>query len=1588
MAYRAPLAPPVLRALAFVLILGCVLLSPIQLWAKGCAESVIPAAPPPQSLWSGSSFEPSTILLDATRWTGSQLPNTSFPISTSVDIENGWVFHSFYGGFSIWDARTNPAAPTRAAQIGGFEGSFPGWPRVGEFTQVVFYIDAPEGNDNLAAIAAISPLGLTIWDTTNKTAPRELYQDASKFMYQVYAARIGGRDYAFGGDFVGNTGLHAYDMTAARSFTSPCADVGGNCPGVYLGRIGAAEAIKYVSGLGVGNRHFVATSGGDSSGTGISIWEVTNPSQPSLVVRDFHGFAQYGSTHGVALWTQNGQHYLAARHSKGSQDIGKIFNITSCLTTGCSGLQNLEVWRSAQPLKPYPESTYWLSAIFSRSGTTPFVYFGNHDTCRQGEADFHTEYLYDVSNPANPVDISPDRHITDEGRQVDYWSWYYSDTTRGWSHFGPRVAKFNGQYLYRAAATIFDVHKWTGASTSGPPVANFDWSPGTIYAGDPVSFASTSTGAPTGFSWIFPDGSPSSSTANAAQVTFSSPGVKSVSLTVTKGTDTSTKTQNVTVLDPAPTVGSITVSPQNPLACQPVTLTANGLGGKPPVSVSWTVSNGPLVVATGTTSPSFTWDSAGSPAGLYTANVLVSKPGYPSASASTQVTLGTLPALPTSGSFTPTYEPPPGGTVQFHVNAPGATKWTWDFGDGTVQTFTDPVTGPNPTHAYRVANTYPVKVSVSNCLSAQVVQSGSLSVVVTQVEPLAVTQFQAQGCQIFCDFTPGQAITFTTEATGSPTSYEYDWSGNGFGGANVAAAQTSSTPVTSHTYAAQGTYSPALRLRRGTEVSAVWTHLPISIHPATTNPPPPPTSPSVTVSGPSSGQINTAYTFTATAANCTPGTWTWAGGSGATITGSGISVSITWSSTGSKTVTATATGCTSGSKSITINGPSDPPPNTGGLTADFTFSPTTPQANQVVSFNASSSTGNPITYFWEFQDGTNAYGVTVTRAFPVGSQNVKLTVYKDCASGSCSSSASVTKTVVVGGAPSVVAGFDTSATCTSDITGVSCQAPTGQAVTFTSTSTGNPTSFTWNFGDGTPAGNGAQASHTWSSPGNYTVQLTVGNGTTTASATRTFVVAGAPIAQTRSVVLPWIAQTRGALVQSSDLYVHNPGTTPMDITLEFRKRGVPESNPPRAPRTIQPGATLYVGDVLRDLFNREGVAGFIVVTVDRGDAEPVITSFNTTFQADGKTFGQTVAGVSMSSAGSAAGSGPENRMQHLVGLIDNTERLAYFGLSNPTDQPATYHLRFFDKTGRQIGESAQDLTLSRFGQRQFQVREVEELFGVSNVADYRIEIEKKTGSMIVPYASNLRLSSEDPSFIEAGSSKNAKSYLLGTLSAPGLNNSTWQTDLLLTNVNTQAVTAQVTFTAVGLNSLPTTPVSITLQPGQTERLENVIASRWNIRNAVGVLTITSTSPNGVFPIVQGESYESTNTDPAKRFGQSMTALSDSDAAGIGKSQYLVGLRQDAKNRTTMWIYNPDAVTAEYEISYLGLDGRPIAPVSIVRLGAGKMRQFSPSQHPLPAAGVANGFAVQIKVKSGKVLSSAQVINNVTNDPAYIQGEVR
>lgn len=1576
--------------LATTVVAVSTLCSPPMALAKGCNEGS-PAVPVPQALWG--ELEPVRIILDTTRYNGSPRADSNYPLINHVDIENGYLFATYWGGLQIWDARgSNATQPVRLSQADGWSGHFAAWiPGNSEIDQYVYGVDAPEGNDNLVAVVAIEPVGLSIWDTSDKTAPKALYQNTTRNFQQVYTATIGGRAYAFGAAFGGDVGVHVYDMTQARSYNR-CVD---NCPGVYLGKIGNS-ATTYIHGMQFGNKHFIARSAGIGGRPwAVEIWNVTTPSSPQLVV----GGLSNVFAGGVALWEHQGNAYLGVR----ALNRLKVYNVTSCLNSGCDSLPALT---ADLPISSTSDSDYWKPLHFSRSGTTPFLFAGHGDLChdRPVPIERHTEYLFDMSNPAVPRDITPGLTLPLLGRPVDYWSWYYSDELSGFSFSAPRGGKFNGPYFYRADLAIFDIHKWTGGASTAPD-ANFTWSPSEIYPGDTVAFTDTSSGVVTSRTWTFQDGTPSSSTSSPQNVSFGSSGSKSVQLQATRdGVGSDTETRTVTVLDPSPAISSVTSDAPTPpaalYACQPVKFTATATG-RDPLTYTWKMLN-PVDPAGGQSSglsSIFDWDGringAPAPPGDYRAQVMVTGVGTPDTDESAVVRIKAFEGLP-GGGFTITNDSYTNGTVKFHAPTTGVTLWEWDFDDdkdGNPLTgegwepMTDPEDGPNPTHSYRTTGSRTVRVRVSNCTTPAAIESASLSINITQIAPLLINLFQAQCNVAPCLFGVSESITFAQLVEGDPTLYKYDWDGSG--GAN-GFEQTSPTPVTTHTYSTAGSYSPRMAIVRGAEEV-------VRIHPefvvaGTVVPPPPPPGPSISVGGASSGQINTAIAFSASASNCSASAsgWTWTSGGG-TLTGSGSSVQITWTSAGSKTVTAknSACGSATGTKTITISEGTTPPPP-GGLSASFTFSPAAPSPGTPVTFDASASGGTPTIYAWDFGDGQlgNSSTPTINHTYASGGNyQVKLEVGKPgqgCPFGFCS--ATLAKQVTVSGSstPALLASFTTSSTCVSEFGFTTCTANTGTAVTFTSTSTGATTT-SWKFGDGGTA-TGAQVSHTWTQPGNYAVELTVGNGVVSAVTTKSFEVSGQSTASSKTVVLPWIAQTRGALNQSSDLYVHNPGATEMEVKLQFRKRGVPESTPPESTKTIAPGATLFVADALDDLFSRENVAGFITVTVVKGDVEPVITSFNTTFQADGSQFGQTIPGSSMSRTGSASGTGATSPVQHLVGLNDNSERLAYFGISNPSDQPVTYRLRFFDNEGQSIGTSANSFIVSRFGQRQFQVNEIRDTFGVNDADDYRIEIETVTGGGLFPYASNLRLASDDPSFVGGRAVQASKVYLIGALSSPGPNDSVWQSDVVLSNTGTEVVLTDMTFTPVGLNSVTTPVVKLTLPIGATERLANVIAEKWGIVNAAGVLILDSDAPKGVFPVVQGESYD--NSKPAKRFGQTLPALTDADAAGPGKSHVLAGLRQDAKNRTTSWIYNPGTEVAELDIIYRNLDGSIINRSNNVRLGGGKARQFSPAQHPIPAAGVPNGFTVQFVVRAGKILSAAQVVNNATNDPAYVQGELR
>lgn len=436
------------------------------------------------------------------------------------------------------------------------------------------------------------------------------------------------------------------------------------------------------------------------------------------------------------------------------------------------------------------------------------------------------------------------------------------------------------------------------------------------------------------------------------------------------------------------------------------------------------------------------------------------------------------------------------------------TNRLWEFGDGTQSSEV------NPKHDYAAAGTYTVKLTVSNGGGSN---TKSKFVPVSSGPPL-VASFKAEAS--------GLTVLFTDTSTGGAVGWQWDF-GDG--------RPYDTTQNPRHVYDRAGTYTVRLTVRNaaGTTASA---------------------SAFVTVGGTPpqaefTTQIDRLRVIFTDASTGGPTTWTWNFGDGSPQE-TNQNVSHTYASPGTYNVTLTAgniAGTTSKSHFVTVS-LGDPPKAAfeaavSGLKAVFT----------------DKSTGSPTAWDWDFGDATphgvvqnpthtytaagtytvtlrvtNAAGdssisqfVTVT-APPVadftatvatsnslavnfldqskGSPTGWLWNFGDCAQQPvCTSTAQNPSHIYPApGIYTVTLTASNAAGSSQKQREVAAGAPqasftftkTGNAVTFSSTSTGNPTFYSWNFGD-CPAANCTSATnpvtHTYALAGSYVVTLTVGN---------------------------------------------------------------------------------------------------------------------------------------------------------------------------------------------------------------------------------------------------------------------------------------------------------------------------------------------------------------------------------------------------------------------------------------------------------------------------------------------------------------
>ena len=169
-------------------------------------------------------------------------------------------------------------------------------------------------------------------------------------------------------------------------------------------------------------------------------------------------------------------------------------------------------------------------------------------------------------------------------------------------------------------------------------------------------------------------------------------------------------------------------------------------------------------------------------------------------------------------------------------------------------------------------------------------------------------------------------------------------------------------------------------------------------------------------------------------------------------------------------------------------------PTTSPPTASFTVSPSAGfvnASNFLFTGVGSDPEGLALTYAWDFGDGTTGVGQTVTHPYTtVGRKTVALVVTNSAGIPSIP----VTQNVLVGTAPGVPAPPGNVAPVAA-FTATPTVGPGPLSVGFdASTSTdenGDPLTFQWTWGDGSPVGSGVSAGHVYNDFGTYTVTLTV-----------------------------------------------------------------------------------------------------------------------------------------------------------------------------------------------------------------------------------------------------------------------------------------------------------------------------------------------------------------------------------------------------------------------------------------------------------------------------------------------------------------
>lgn len=632
--------------------------------------------------------------------------------------------------------------------------------------------------------------------------------------------------------------------------------------------------------------------------------------------------------------------------------------------------------------------------------------------------------------------------------------------------------------------------------------------------------------------------------------------------------------------------------------------------------------------------------------------------------------------------------------------------------------------------------------------------------------------------------------------------------------------------------------------------------------------------------------------------------------------------------------------------------PAPPPPPAPSPAAAFVWTPPNPTTETTISF-LDQSTGSATAWLWNFGDGTTSTQRNPYKRFGVAG-TYTVTLKASNASGSSQTARSVAVAPALASAPPVSAAFDIA-----PATGA-----VGQQISFLDRTTGSPTSWSWNFGDGTTSSQ-QNPVHVFKAAGTYQVRLTASNGGSSAAAARAFTVSAEASVSRALIAASAESPGVGGSEWRTELALFNDGASGLTIDFTY----IPGAGGTILTRRTYLGAgrSVTYASALRDLFALQTATGAIAIDAraDWGTASLKVSSRTFTTGPTG-TYWQFIPGAARDGGAATV---------YLTGVESSAAYRTNVGIVNTSTSWRAVRLTLLDATGQTLAVRDETVAPSSFQQQPVttyfpaiagQARE-----GMS----LRVTAD---GAGVTAYASVVDNVSHDPVYVAAAAPPAGSPLTVPAVGrTPGAAGTWWRSDAAIFNPTLGTMSLALRFLPAGTDNRWAAAKTFTLAAGRTVVIRDLLA--WfGVASGTGALRI-EWSGTAAGPVVTTRTY--TTRGDGGTLGQSMDPV---PAAAFADRASVVGSKANGAFRTNVGLVNGDDAPATIWVTVTSSAGATLGRTAVALHPRSQVQMSLAAL--FPSLGSAIGDFVVRAEGAPKLFLYTSVVDNASGDPLYIAGE--